>query len=310
MFYVRRGLDLPIAGEPAQKIHDAVQPAKVALIGADYPGLKPTLAVAEGDRVRRGQVLFTDKRDERIRFTAPASGTVEAIHRGEKRAFISLVIAADGSSEAETFRRWPAGELISVSRADVTEQLLTSGLWTALRQRPYEKLAVPGEVPAAIFVNAMDTNPLAADPDVVMAGREADFRAGVTVLTAMTDGPVFVCRRSGSTQPRITDVPRVSEQSFDGPHPAGLVGTHIHVLMPVGPTRKAWHLNYQDTVAIGRLFLTGELDTSRVIAFAGPQVDNPRLLRVTQGADVATITCRRRRTEAPPRRASPPFASA
>lgn len=301
---IKRGLDLPIAGEPEQTIHDASPPTRVALIGADYPGLKPTLAVQEGDRVKRGQLLFTDKKNEAVKYTAPAAGVVTAIHRGEKRAFISLEIAVDAAvdgapdnsadkSGAVNFRAWPAAQLATLSRAEVAANLLDSGLWTALRTRPYDKVPVPGtdpgKSPHSIFVNAMDTNPLAADPDVVMAGREADFRAGVTVLTALTDGPVFVCRKSSSTQPRLVDLARVSEQEFDGPHPAGLVGTHIHFLDPVGPHKTVWHLNYQDAIAIGRLFLTGVLDVSRVIALAGPQVNRPRLLRTQLGADVAGI---------------------
>ncbi len=289
---IKRGLDLPIAGVPAQTIHYAPPPTRVALIGADYPGLKPTLAVQEGDRVRRGQVLFADKKNEAVKYTAPAAGTVTAIHRGEKRAFVALEIAVSGN-EAVTFRHWPAAQLATLLRAEVAANLLDSGLWTALRTRPYDKVPVPGtdpgKSPHSIFVNAMDTNPLAADPDVVMAGREADFRAGVTVLTALTDGPVFVCRKSSSTQPRLVDLARVSEQEFDGPHPAGLVGTHIHFLDPVGPHKTVWHLNYQDAMAIGHLFLTGALDVSRVIALAGPQVNKPRLLRTQLGADVAGI---------------------
>lgn len=289
MIYIQQGLDLPIAGEPEQKIHDGPAVTRVALVGADYPGLKPTLAVREGDRVKAGQLLFTDKKNEQVRYTAPAAGTVAAIHRGEKRAFVSLVINVEGD-DAETFRSWPAAQLGTLSRAEVQENLLASGLWTALRTRPYDKVPVPGAVPHSIFVNAMDTNPLAADPDVVLAGREAEFRAGVTVLAALTDGPVFVCRKSASKQPRISDVPRVSEQEFDGPHPAGLVGTHIHFLDPVGPQKTVWHLNYQDAVAIGHLFLTGKPDNTRVIALCGPQVDRPRLLRTRLGADVAQLT--------------------
>lgn len=296
MRYIHRGLDLPIAGEPRQKVHAAAPPTRVGLLGADYPGLKPTMAVQEGDRVKRGQVLFADKKNEAVKYTAPAAGTVAAIHRGEKRAFVALEIAVDPAVDAAVdggaavhFRAWPAAQLAALSRADVTANLLDSGLWTALRTRPYDKVPVPGSTPHSIFVNAMDTNPLAADPDVVMAGREAEFRAGVTVLTALTGGPVFVCRKSGSRQPRLADLARVSEQEFDGPHPAGLVGTHIHFLDPVGPTKTVWHLNYQDVIAIGHLFLTGELDVARVIAFAGPQVDNPRLLRTQLGADVAGL---------------------
>lgn len=289
MIYINRGLDLPIAGEPQQVIHTGPAVKRVAVLGGDYPGMKPTMCVREGDRVKVGQLLFTDKKNEQVRYTAPAAGTVVAVNRGEKRVFLSLEIEVDGD-EAETFRSWPATELGNLSRDDATANLLGSGLWTALRTRPYDKVPVPGTVPNSIFVNAMDTNPLAADPDVVLAGREEAFRAGVTVLTRLTDGPVFICRKTSSKQPRLASISRVSEQEFDGPHPAGLVGTHIHFLDPVGPNKTVWHLNYQDAAAIGELFLTGKLNVGRVIALAGPQVDRPRLISTRLGAAVADLT--------------------
>lgn len=289
MILIKRGLDLPLAGEPEQRIDTAARPGKVALVAADYPGMKPTLLVREGDRVRRGQVLFADKKNEAVKFTAPAAGTVTAINRGDKRVFLSLEITVDGD-EAETFRTWPAAALPSLARADVTANLLDSGLWTALRTRPFDKVPVPGTVPNSIFVNAMDTNPLAAEPDVVMAGREEAFKAGVIALSRLTDGHVFVCRRKDARHHHyITGLPQVSERIFGGPHPSGLVGTHIHFLDPVGPNKTVWHLNYQDAIAIGELFLTGQLDVSRVIALAGPQVKKPRLLRTQLGAATADL---------------------
>jgi Na+-transporting NADH:ubiquinone oxidoreductase subunit A len=291
MFRIKRGLDLPIAGEPAQHIDAYRAPTKVGLVGADYPGLKPTLLVAEGERVTRGQALFTDKKNEAVKYTAPAAGTVVAINRGERRSFISIEIAVDAASNDELkFTSYPAAALPTLSRADVAANLIESGLWTALRTRPYDKVALPAAVPHSIFVNAMDTNPLAADPDIVIAGRDDVFRAGVIVLTRLTDGQVFVCRDPRSKAQRVTGVDRVSEQEFSGPHPAGLVGTHIHHLDPVGPKKTVWHLNYQDTIAIGELFTSGRLDTARVIALAGPQVNKPRLLRTCLGASTDDLT--------------------
>ena len=280
MFRIRRGLDLPIAGEPVQQIEDAKTIGRVALLGADYPGLKPTLLVAEGEHVKRGQVLFTDKKNESVRFTAPMAGTVAAINRGERRAFISLEIDVDAAAQdAVAFHAHSSAALATLARDEVTENLLESGLWTALRTRPYDKVPNPQTAPHAVFVNAMDTNPLAPEPDTVMAGREDSFRHGVIALSRLTDGLAYVCRHRNSRLGRITDLERVSEQEFDGPHPAGLVGTHIHWWTRSGPNKTVWHINYQDAIAIGELFTTGNLDCSRVISLAGPQVNSPRLLR-------------------------------
>jgi Na+-transporting NADH:ubiquinone oxidoreductase subunit A len=291
MFRIRRGLDLPIEGEPIQQIGDLKQPERVALLGADYPGLKPTLLVGEGEQVRRGQTLFTDKRNEAVHYTAPVSGRVVAINRGDRRSFISLEIAVDpGAQDDVTFRAYEPAQLVTLSREQVSANLLESGLWTALRARPYDKIPDPQTIPHAIFVNAMDTNPLAANPDIVIAGREHAFRNAVIALTRLTDGLVYICRARNSAAPRITDIDRASEQEFQGPHPSGLVGTHIHLLDPVGANKTVWHLNYQDAIAIGELFATGKLDSTRVISLAGPQIRSPRLIRTFVGAASDDLT--------------------
>ena len=291
MFRIKRGLDLPIAGEPTQRVDEARMPTKVGVLGADFPGLKPSLLVAEGERVQRGQALIADRGREGVVLTAPAAGIVTAINRGERRVFVSLEIAVDATiSEEQSFPSYTADQLATLARSDVRANLLASGLWVALRTRPYDKVPHPESAPHSIFVNAMDTNPLAADVDVVLAGREDAFRQGVLALTRLTDGPVFVCRSPRSKSARISGVDRVSEQEFDGPHPAGLVGTHIHFLDPVGPNKTVWHLGYQDAIAMGELFATGRLDVLRVVALAGPQVNKPRLLRTCLGASTSELT--------------------
>ena len=85
-------MDLPILGGPEPGIHDHDPPRHVALLAADYPGLRPTMHVAEGDEVRRGQLLLEDKKTPGVRFTSPGSGKVVAVHRGERRAFQSVVL--------------------------------------------------------------------------------------------------------------------------------------------------------------------------------------------------------------------------
>ena len=301
MFRITRGLDLPIAGAPVQRVAETKLPASLGLVGSDYLGLKPSLLVAEGEHVERGQALIADRSREGVLFTAPMPGTITAITRGDRRAFISLELALDtdrtdtgrtdaGSTQERTFTTFSQAQLASATRTGVAANLLASGLWTALRTRPFDKIPSPASAPHSIFVNAMDTNPLAADVDVVCAGREDAFAHGVLVLSRLTDGAVYVCRSPRSKAARVSGIDRVSEQEFDGPHPAGLVGTHIHFLDPVGPNKTVWHLNYQDVLAIGELFATGRLDPWRVIALAGPQVTAPRLLRSCLGASIEDLT--------------------
>ncbi|WP_333495305.1 Na(+)-translocating NADH-quinone reductase subunit A [Kluyvera sp. CHPC 1.251] len=284
MIKITKGLDLPIAGLPDGQRIDDVTVTRVAVKGEEYIGLRPSMAVKEGDRVAKGQLLFEDKKIPGVRFTAPASGIVSAIHRGERRVLQSVVIDIDGD-DAVTFNAYAPDELATLPRETVVAQLIESGLWTAMRTRPFSKTPVPGTDPAAIFVTAIDTNPLAADPQPIIFAQRDAFNAGLTVLTRLTDGKVHVCQGSGG---KLGGHPQgqVTFNQFSGPHPAGLVGTHIHFLEPVSLNKQVWHLNYQDVIAYGKLFLDGVLWTERIIALGGPQVKQPRLLRTCIGADL------------------------
>ncbi|WP_058912014.1 Na(+)-translocating NADH-quinone reductase subunit A [Entomohabitans teleogrylli] len=288
MIKIKKGLDLPISGVPAQHIEDGPGIDRVALLGEEYVGMRPSMLVREGDLVRKGQALFEDKKNPGVIYTAPASGRVAEINRGERRVLQSVVIAVEGDDQ-ETFPRHAPESLATLSAEVVEQQLISSGLWTALRTRPFSKAPAPGSRPAAIFVNAMDTNPLAADPQPIIAARRAMFDAGLTVLTRLTEGKVHVCQAGGG---KLGGHPirQVAFNEFAGPHPAGLVGTHIHFLEPVGPRKRVWHLNYQDVIAIGKLFVEGILCTDRVVALGGPQVKNPRLIRTRIGASLEALT--------------------
>lgn len=285
MINIKRGLNLPLSGAPTQAISRSPAVRSVAIVGADYPGLQPTMLVAEGDHVLCGQILFSDKKNAAVVFTAPVSGRVRAINRGARRVFLSLVIDIDPAiSDAVVFAKHAASELPGLSAEQVTEQLRISGLWTALRTRPFSKVPVPGAVPSALFVNAMDTNPHAVQPALVIAEDEPAFVNGLAVL-ARLGAPVIVAKAPDDTF--ATGQARV--EVFKGPHPAGLVGTHMHFIAPVSVQRPAWHINYQDVMAIGRLFVTGRLDSQRVISMAGPVVKDPRLIRTLVGASISEM---------------------
>jgi Na+-transporting NADH:ubiquinone oxidoreductase subunit A len=284
MIKIRRGLDLPIAGIPKQIIHDGPKISQVAVIGADYQGMKPTMAVRVGDAVSQGQLLFEDKKNPGVKFTSPVSGAVVAINRGERRVFQSLVIDLEGDAK-ESFPVTEGASLSNLSRSDIVDNLVNSGQWVALKTRPFSKVPAIDSVPASIFVTATDTNPLAADPDIIIAERLQDFHNGLTVISKLTEGAVNLCLGPAS-QIEKTDSENVQIHKFSGPHPAGLAGTHIHFLDPVSVDKTVWTINYQDVIAIGALFTTGQIDNSRVVALAGPQVHAPRLLRTQLGANL------------------------
>ncbi|MDH3665779.1 MAG: Na(+)-translocating NADH-quinone reductase subunit A [Paracoccaceae bacterium] len=284
---IRNGLDISLAGAPAQEITDAREPGELGVLGRDYRGLVPRVLVDEGDRVAAGQALFEDLRRPDIKVTTPASGRIRAINRGARRALSSIVVACEGDEEC-VFPHFAHQNLAGLPRGEVADLLLRSGLWTAMRTRPFGNVPDPTSEPSSIFVTAIDTNPLAADPAVVIGGHTNDFTTGLTVLTRLTAGPVFLCRKTGSAIP-CGDAEEIRVAEFEGPHPAGLPGTHINLLDPVGPGRAAWHLGYQDVIAIGKLFATGRLWAERVISLAGPGVLKPRLIRTLCGASIEAI---------------------
>ncbi|MEZ8968699.1 NADH:ubiquinone reductase (Na(+)-transporting) subunit A [Vibrio breoganii] len=281
MITIKKGLDLPISGAPTQVINDGNTVSKVALLGEEYVGMRPTMHVREGDVVKKGQVLFADKKNPGVVFTAPQSGTVTQVNRGAKRVLQSVVIEIAGDEQI-TFDKYEQNELAKLDADVIRKQLIDSGSWTALRTRPFSKVPAVDSTTNAIFVTAIDTNPLAANPDVIINDQSEAFVAGLDLLSALTNDKVFVCKNGGSL-PR-SEQSNVEEHVFSGPHPAGLVGTHMHFLYPVNEEHVAWSISYQDVIAFGKLFLTGEIYSDRVVALAGPVVNNPRLVRTTVGA--------------------------
>lgn len=285
---IRRGLDIPISGRPSSEIDEGKKVTEVGLIGDDYVGMKPTMFVKVGDRVKLGTPLFEDKKTPGVFFTSPGAGEVTAVNRGAKRHFESIVIRLSGN-EAESFRSYDLAGLDKISRDEVIELLTKSGSWTSFRTRPWSKIPSPQTTPSSIFVTAIDTRPLAANPEPIIAESRDQFLAGLKLLTKLTSGKVFVCVKAGAKVPG-EGVSGVQVEEFAGPHPAGLPGTHIHLLDPVGPKKTVWHVNYQDLIAMGALALTGRVSPTRVISLAGPIVKKPRLIRTLLGAKITELT--------------------
>ncbi len=284
---IKKGLDIPIKGQPEKAITDGAEVKTVAAVATDVSGIRPRMAVQVGDRVRLGQVLYHDKRNPEVPFTAPGAGEVIAINRGARRALQSVVIRLDGD-DAEPFRSWKASELDSLDRQDVRSNLIASGLWTMLRTRPYSRIPSPDAVPSAIFVTATDTNPLAIDPAFFIEQDPEAFENGLKVLSRIEDCPIYVCTAPDSGI-RCPESEQFRHAEFEGPHPAGLVGTHIHFLEPVGKTRSVWHLGYQHVISLGRLFTTGRLPTERLITLCGPMALKPRVIRTRIGASTVDL---------------------
>jgi len=287
MITIKKGLDLPISGAPEQLIHNGTTVSEVAVLGEEYIGMRPSMAVKVGDRVKKGQQLFSDKKNVGVIFTAPASGVVKEINRGAKRVLQSVVISVSGDDKI-AFSKYESSQLSNIKRGDIVDNLVQSGAWTALRTRPFSKVPKIDATPASIFVTAMDTNPLAADAQLIINENQQAFCDGLSLLSQLTDGKVYVCKDEGSLpKPSVANV---EEKLFSGLHPAGLAGTHIHFIDPVSMSKQVWSINYQDVIAFGLLFTTGELYVNKVISLAGPAVKKPRLLRTVVGASIAELT--------------------
>ncbi|MCK5326674.1 MAG: NADH:ubiquinone reductase (Na(+)-transporting) subunit A, partial [Woeseiaceae bacterium] len=249
---IKKGLNIPIGGQPEQTISDAARPGTVAAVATDVSGIRPRMAVQVGDRVGLGQTLYHDKRNPDVPFTAPGAGEVVEINRGARRALQSVVIRLDGD-DAVDFESFRPDELATLDTQAVRDNLITSGLWTTLRTRPFSRIPAPDATPAAIFVTAIDTNPLAIDPAFIIDQNAEAFTHGLQVISRLTEGSVYVCTapESGISCP---DDEQFRHAEFEGPHPAGLVGTHIHFLEPVSLKKTVWHIGYQHVIAIGKLF--------------------------------------------------------
>lgn len=284
---VKRGLDVPMSGAPEQVIFPGQALTRLAVLGMEHVDLRPSLRVSEGDVVVSGQALFVDRADARVCFVAPAAGRVVAIHRGARRSLQSVVLALeDGGSAASTpVAGLAAGGWNTLSRDNICAVLCQAGLWPALRARPYGRIAPVDGRPRALFVTAIDTQPLAADPRVVIAARADEFHEGLDVLSRLAPR-TWLCHAPGERLP-YPEKPGLQAAAFAGPHPAGLVGTHLHHLASEGGP--IWHVSYQDVLAIGHLFRTGALSQERVIALAGSGVRAPRLVSTCLGADLSEL---------------------
>jgi len=294
---IRKGLDLPISGAPNANIENGPAIGSVAVLGRDYPNMKPRVLVAEGDQVKRGQALFEDRKSEGVVFTAPGAGTVRAIHRGDKRKFLSLVIDLSDSeragdpaaSEHANFSSYSGQSAASMSGDDVRALMTESGLWTAVRQRPFDLVPSPSASCSAVFVTATDTNPLSGSLASICKGQEEALCEGLVAISKITEGSTYLCV-GPDWDINVSKVAGVQVETFSGPHPAGLVGTHIHTLRAASRIHKAFHLGVQDVISLGHLVQTGRLHVDRVVTLSGPAVRDGKLLRTRIGACTADLS--------------------
>ncbi len=283
-FNLKKGLNIPVSGVPKQVVEDTKIPNSVAVLGPDYNGIKPKMLVNVGEKVKRGTPLFCHKDNPDVFFVAPCKGFVKEINRGEKRALLSVVIdIEDLDDKGIDIKKLHSKEK---SNKEFTKKcLFSSGLWTSFLTRPYSKIPDSQSAPSSIFINAMDTEPLSPDADIIIMNDLKAFEEGVKRISLLTNGNIFICKKDGSE----IKVNNFETYEFAGPHPAGLSGTHMHFLDPPNANKTVWSINYQDVIAIGKLFLNGFIDINRTVSISGPLSNNPRLVKTIVGASLDDI---------------------
>jgi len=295
---ISKGFDIRIAGQPEARLVDVPDPDVVAVRPTDFPGthapgMKAKLLVAEGDEVATGQPLFLDKNDPEIVFCSPMTGVVKAAELGARRALLQVVVERKGTERFFDGPKVDVANLAGCEPAALIAALKGAGLWPLLCQRPLARIARSEKTPVAIYVNGMDTEPLAADPAFAVQGSGDDLKLGLRMLARLTSGKVYLTVRDGSASKEFDGaaaaVDSVEQHRFSGPHPAGLVGTHIAAIQPLKDGETAWYLKAQDAVLLGQWLRTGHYPAHRVVAVAGTRAPERRYVRVRQGAPLVSV---------------------
>lgn len=284
---LKKGLDIKLKGEAEKSVRSIIKSEYYALKPTDFKALTPRLEVKVDDQVKAGDVLFTDKFKPEIRFTSPVSGTVHAINRGEKRRILEIVVKAD---ESIAYKDFSLTDISRISREEIISSLLDSGLWPLIKQRPYDIIANPENMPKAIVVSGFDTAPLAPDIEMVLKREHEALQAGFDCLSKLINKPVNLNLHKNQQQASVFNTIRgVEVNYFSGPHPSGNVGVQIHHINPINKGEYVWTINVQDVAIIGRFFLSGKYDVKRMIALAGSEVKVPAYYNVLIGTQISAI---------------------
>jgi len=284
---IKKGLDIPLSGA-AEKIYFTADPSRTyAVKPTDFTGITPKLTVHADDPVKAGTTLFFDKNNRDLKFSSPVSGKVKIVNRGERRKILEVVIEPDVEIAYEDFG---AADPLTMNREDIITKLLESGLWPVIRQRPYARIANPDKLPKSIFIPGFDTSPLAPDRDFVVKGSHEEFQMGINALSQLTDGKIHLCLNGRYPADDVfTKAQKVEFNYFQGPHPAGNTGTHIHHIDPINKGDTVWYVQPQEVIMLGRLFMTGKYDASRVLALTGSEVRKPVYYKYISGASIDTF---------------------
>jgi len=283
---IKKGHDIQIAGVPSSEISKHSNLSSIALLPTEFRGVKPKLLVKEGDRVQIGVPLFFDKTNPEVKWASPGGGVINEIQFGPRRVLEKIGIDIDGQEESRSVTKYSESDLDLLRRENVMETILSSHLMHLIRQRPFNKVADPKEKPRDIFISAINSAPLTVDLELVLKGSLKQFQAGITALSKVTEGNVYLGVRPNSVLQKINNAASVT---IKGPHPSGNVGIQTHHIAPINPGDVIWTVSAQDVVTLGKLFLTGRYDPSKVVTIGGPGIKNPMHVRTRTGVSMRSL---------------------
>ncbi|MFY0687096.1 MAG: Na(+)-translocating NADH-quinone reductase subunit A [Cyclobacteriaceae bacterium] len=283
---LKKGFDIRLVGSAEKKIQEVDQPETFAIKPSDFPGIVQTkMLVKEGDTVKAGTPVFYDKALEAVLYASPVSGEVVEIKRGEKRRVLEVIILADKELEYETHKKYSISDIVSLNKEEASEIMQKGGVWPSIVQRPYGIVADPADTPKSIFISAFDSHPMAPDMAFLLADKEANFQAGLDILTKFTKGAVHLNLDGNAEVAQVfSQATGVQINKISGPHPAGNVGVQIHHLDPINKGEVAWTVDPLSVAQIGKLFLEGIYDSSKLVAITGSEVTNPQYVKTYVGA--------------------------
>ena len=291
---LKRGLDIPFEGQAAETLGSVRRPEVFHVVPDQFAGITPKLDVKVGDRVKAGSPLSF----EEMLFTAPVSGEVKEIVRGDRRKILSIDILADTKIEYLSFDK----ELKELkdskdSKEAIKALLLKSGLWALMKQRPYDCIAMPNKTPRAIFISSFDSAPCAPNYEWVLKGQLPTLQAAVTALGKLA--PVFIGIQGGARATEFRELKDCTLYEVFGPHPAGNVGVQLNNLAPLAKGETVFTLNIQDLALIGRLFQKGIVDMQKKVALTGPLAYGRQYYNVLPGMPVSAVLTSNVHTEVP-----------
>ncbi len=283
---IKKGLDLKLEGEASPILMNAKQAEFFAVKPTDYHGVMPKLVAKAGVKVKAGDTLFYDKANPEVSFPSPVSGEVVDIVRGERRRLLEIVVKADAEISYTDFG---ALEVLNATSEEIKAKMLKAGVWQYIKQRPFDIIASPSDTPRDIFISSFDSSPLAPNNQFVLTGQENELQAGIDALAKLTSGKIHVGINGNTASKSIRKIKNVVTHEFIGVHPVGNVGTQIHKVAPINKGEIVWTVGLQDVIIIGRLFLEGKYEASRMIALCGSEVKKPAHYKMLSGSCITPL---------------------